>query len=94
MFMTDDEYRPRPIRQDDARAVIGIVARLIGLIAAGQIDSQYVELFRQRGVRDGYLADNTGEHELLQAFSDLIARLRFTLGEYEQMPPQEPFPHS
>jgi hypothetical protein len=65
----------------DLTALIGIVARLTGMVMAGALDAQELASFARRAAHDGLVPDGAGADELIAAFERLIGRLRFALGE-------------
>jgi len=65
----------------DLIALIGIVARLTGMVMGGALDSQDVEAFARRAAKDGLVADGASSEQLTAAYERLIGRLRFALGE-------------
>jgi hypothetical protein len=91
-WMTEAAKCPRPLLRKDASAIIGILANLEGLIWVGDLNEGAVEKLRLRGVRDGYLAEATNDHDLRQALNDLNHRVRYALGEYDTPPLPEVLP--
>jgi hypothetical protein len=75
----------RPLSTTDLSALIGVLARLAGLIMAGGIDEQQTAGFLRRAIEDGLVKVEpgiaAGTAELTQALEDLIHRLRVALAE-------------
>lgn len=84
--MTDTVYCPRPLSQEDAIAVIGLLAKLESLISTAELNDHAVNSLLMRGKRDGYLDVASDARDLRQALNDLNHRVRYYLGEYDESP--------
>ncbi|VXB60478.1 conserved hypothetical protein [Nocardioides sp. AX2bis] len=89
----NDDRRPRSqVRDDDINAVIGVLAILDGELLAGAVEDHLATKYVQRFVRSGLLESATADvtppsvGRLTLAMSELIDRLRYSLGEYETEP--------
>jgi len=79
--MESSEFCPRPLTQQDAAALIGVLAVLEGQISSGHIADQAVDRFRRRLTDDGLLKSE--DDDLPAAIDALNQRVRFALGEYD-----------
>lgn len=84
---TPDGLAPRSCRQQDLAALIGILALLEGEIWAGAVSPHLRDRIAHRLTRETLLRTSPTERELRQALSDLNHRLRYALGEYDELPP-------
>ena len=95
--MTQDQNRtPRAPRRQDVAALIGLLATLEGELLAESAGNGHVPPWAQRLVRrlgeDGLLEPEASERQLRQCLNDLNHRLRYTLGEYDELPSPYPVP--
>ncbi|WP_210480691.1 hypothetical protein [Naasia sp. SYSU D00948] len=88
--MTEVAPCPNPVSIADARALVGILARLEAVIWAGGIGAAEAEQFRLRLEKDGLVTAGSSDVELRQALGNLNQRLRYAIGEYPGPPPAEP----
>jgi hypothetical protein len=79
--MESSEFCPRPLTQQDAAALIGILAVLEGEMAAGRVEEQALEHLRRRLTDDGVLTGNPETEDLPAVLDGLKQRVRFALGE-------------
>lgn len=79
--MPNDEA-PLPLSTADLTALIGLLARLTGLIMADGIDAHDSAAFLRRAIKDGLVDAEGGTAELTDALEGLIHRIRVALGEY------------
>jgi hypothetical protein len=81
--MDSSELCPRPLTQQDAAALIGVLAVLEGQISGQNVDAQVVDHFRRRLTDDGLLTGGPEGDDLPAALGALNQRVRFALGEYD-----------
>jgi len=79
--MPHDEA-PLPLSAADLTALIGVLARITGLIMAGGIDAEDSAGFLRRAIKDGLVEEGGGNEDLTRALEALIDRARVALGEY------------
>ena len=79
--MIDDEPAPNALGRRDAEALIGVMAVLEGHLVAGDLDPHAIDSLSERLVGPG-----AGASELLVALGNLIQRLRYVLGEHDELP--------
>jgi hypothetical protein len=72
--------------------LIGVVAELEGQLMVDELPKHLTERLRDRFVRQGLLDVAGNARALRQAINDLNHRLRYGLGEYEEMPRPKPVP--
>ncbi len=90
--MNDDRWPRSQVRDDDIDAVIGVLAILDGQLLAGAVEDSLATEYLQRFVNSGLLESATADGtppsvgRLTLAMSELIDRLRYSLGEYETEP--------
>jgi Regulator of ribonuclease activity B len=85
--MNTEDRVPNPLSRQDAAALIGILTTLEGELVAGDVADELlrtlVRSMRNDGVLPAGWEDRAG---LRKALSDLNQRVRYTLGEYEELP--------
>jgi hypothetical protein len=86
------ETCPRPLRRQDASAVIGLLSIVEGELALDQLDRDVADHLRQRFVSDGLLPADTSGRALRQALADLIQRVHYADGSYDEPPAPMPVP--
>ena len=79
--MNDETTAGSPLATADLVPLIGILARLTGLLMTDQLDAQDDAHFVQRAIRDGLLPEGASKNDLIEALEGLIARVRLALGE-------------
>ena len=84
--MESDEPSPRALAKRDAAALIGVLAVLTGESMLDQLDPELAARIAARLAREGLLEEPAGDRALQLALSDLVERLRYTLGEYATPP--------
>lgn len=91
-----EELTPRRPRIVDVAALIGLLAKLEGelMLPYGGDDlvPEWAQGFASRLSRDGLLTPEAGNRDLRQALDDLNHRLRYVLGEYDELPQPTPVP--
>jgi hypothetical protein len=83
---TPDELAARSCRRRDLAALIGLLATLEGEIWADAVSPHLRDRIAGRLAREGLLGSSPAERELRQAINDLNHRLRYALGEYDELP--------
>lgn len=76
----------RPLRKVDAIAIIGLLAKLEGLLLSDDLDDYAIDRLRERAIKDAYLDAVSGKQDLSRAIADLNQRVRYALGEYDTLP--------
>ncbi|GAA0323090.1 hypothetical protein [Kineococcus aurantiacus] len=76
---TATDLCPRPLSQDDATALIGVLAVLQGHVLSHELDGDVAARLRRRVGVDG------GDAELEAALDNLDQRLRHALEEYDEL---------
>lgn len=89
---TPDGLAPRSCRQQDLAALIGLLAVLEGEIWADAVPLHLRDRIGHRLAREVLVGSSPTERELRQAISDLNHRLRYALGEYDELPSPLPVP--
>jgi hypothetical protein len=79
--MESSEFCPRPLTRQDAAALVGILAVLVGEMSGGHVDEQAVDHFRRRLSDDGLLGAGPEGDDLAAVLESLNQRVRFALGE-------------
>jgi hypothetical protein len=79
--VTEDGAAPNPLSQEDAAALIGVLAVLEGHLINGDLGPHVVDRLSERVVGPG-----TGAAELRVALGNLNQRLRYVLGEHDEPP--------
>lgn len=82
---------PNPVAQRDVELLIGIVAKLAGDLCSRDADQRTTERYAKRFVEAGLLTRDSAGHlpsagKVVLALEDLIQRLRYAHGEYEEPP--------
>jgi hypothetical protein len=77
---------PRSCEARDVAGLIGILALLEGELMTEGVPEHLSGRIRDRLARVGLLGSTGTERELRQAISDLNHRLRYALGEYDELP--------
>jgi hypothetical protein len=72
--------------------LIGLLAVLEGEIWAGEVSPHLRARIGHRLAREALVGSSPAERQLRQAISDLNHRLRYALGEYDELPPPLPVP--
>jgi hypothetical protein len=90
--MDTDLTCPRPLNQQDAQALIGLLAILEGEAMGSGLPSHLGDHLSRRFASVGLLADGASEREFRQALNDMNHRVRFALGEYQEPPQPVPVP--
>ncbi|RIX31081.1 hypothetical protein [Amnibacterium setariae] len=80
------EPSPRPLAKRDAAALIGVIAILTGESMLGRLDPELAARVAARLAREGLIAEPATDRALQLALSDLVERLRYSLGEYATPP--------
>lgn len=86
MAQLSTEPVPNALSQQDAVALIGILAVLEGEHSAGHIAERLSHRFGERLERAGLLVGAWRGADLRQALHDLNHRLRYALGEHDEPP--------
>jgi hypothetical protein len=89
---TPVDLAPRSCRQQDLAALVGLLALLEGEIWAGGVSSHLRGRIGHRLAQAALVGTAPGERELRQAINDLNHRLRYALGEYDDLPLPQPVP--
>ena len=89
---TSTDPVPNALCQQDAAALIGILAVLEGEHLAGDLDEHVSRRLGDRLHRVGMLGKHWQSRELRQALNDMNHRVRYALGEYEDPPGPHPVP--
>jgi hypothetical protein len=84
--MTRSDAAPHPLGQQDAQALIGLVAILEGHLLGGDLDPQLAGSLTVRLQEVGLVGPGGGPPELRLVLADLNQRLRYVLGEYDEPP--------
>ena len=72
--------------------MIGLLAVLEGEIWAGEVSPHLRDRIGHRLTGEALVGPSPAERRLRQAISDLNHRLRYALGEYDELPPPLPVP--
>jgi hypothetical protein len=80
-----------PVAQRDVELLIGIVAKLAGHLCSREADQRTTERYAKRLVEAGLLSSDSAGHlpsagKVVLALEDLIQRLRYAHGEYDEPP--------
>ena len=86
MPSTSTDPVPNALSQQDAAALIGILAVLEGGHLAGDLDEHVSRRLGERLHRVGMLGKHWHSRELRQALNDMNHRVRYALGEYDDPP--------
>jgi hypothetical protein len=77
---------PRPVREQDVAALIGIIAVVEGALLGGEVGDETTSELARKLVAAGLLSENgTGlpsAGQVAVALDEIIARLQWALGEY------------
>jgi hypothetical protein len=87
-----DDLSPRSCRRQDTAALIGLLAVLEGEIWAGEVSPHLRDRIGRRLTREALVGPSPTERDLRQAINDLNHRLRYALGEYDELPSPQPVP--
>jgi hypothetical protein len=85
---------PRTPRTQDLVALIGLLASLEGELMTREGDDipDWAKGFAGRLSRDRLLAADADGRQLRRSLNDLNQRLRYVLGEYDELPESTPVP--
>jgi hypothetical protein len=89
-LMGVSEPVPNPLSNQDAEALIGILAILEGGLLAGELDGALARDLARRLRNVGLIPSGLGDRAGLRvALGNLNQRGRYTRGEYERLPPPD-----
>lgn len=93
--MSHSSASRNPVSQQDVEVLIGIVATLTGNLLGGDVDPDTSAAFAERFVSAGLLEPAPDGNplpagEVGLALEDLVQRLRYAYGDYDEIP--EPLP--
>jgi hypothetical protein len=81
---------PRPVREQDVAALIGILAVVEGALLGGEVGDETTTKLSRKLVGAGLLSENgagdPSAGQVAVALDEIIARLQGALGEYESAP--------
>lgn len=83
--MNEPSVTAQPVSQPDVDALLGLVIVVQGELYAGQLEPRLLELFRRRFESSGLVPVGSGPAELLLAVDNLNQRLRWVIGEYDEL---------
>jgi hypothetical protein len=89
---TRTEPIPNALSQQDAAAIIGVLAILEGAHLAGDLNEDLTRRLANRLHVVGLLGERWRPRELRQALNDMNHRVRYALGEYDEPPVSHPVP--
>ncbi len=88
----NDALVPNGVREQDVRAMIGLLAVIETDIMAGEVPEHLANRLLKRFVVVGLLNQRSSPSDLRQALNDLNQRLRYARGEYADPPAPIPVP--
>jgi hypothetical protein len=87
-----DALVPNVVREQDVKALIGLLAVIEGHMMAGDVPQHLIDHLLDRFVWVGLLDQMSSLRDLRQAINDLNHRLRYARGEYTDPPVRIPVP--